>query len=124
MRYLVLAVLLVAFLAVPVMAEETSRGIYSSQYLKLDDWLNNNDEISHKHTYTDNYTEDARIILGVKFDAPNLIKFSEYWYLGLEGGKDMYTNLFMDTAAWVEDDLGYFGYIKLTYLGTLLDFSR
>lgn len=51
---------------------------------------------------------------GAKLDAPNLIKLPWGFSAGLEGGKSLYDNNMQQ---------GYFGYGKLTYTGSLLDFS-
>lgn len=56
-----------------------------------------------------------KVQAGPMADAPNLVKISDNWYLGFEGGKDeVYTNT----------SKGWFGYAKVTYTGTLLDFSK
>ena len=54
-------------------------------------------------------------LFGVKGDAPKLVHLYGDWYLGAEGGKDLnYTN--------ASD--GWFAYAKVTYEGTLFDFSK
>ena len=56
-----------------------------------------------------------KVQAGPMADAPNLVKIADNWYLGFEGGKDeVYTNT----------SKGWFGYAKVTYTGTLLDFSK
>lgn len=66
----------------------------------------------------------SRAIVGAKIDAPYLIRFTKDWTLGLEGGKELYSDPFMDRGYWVEDDEGYFGYVKVTYTGTLFSFAK
>lgn len=62
---------------------------------------------------------------GAKIDAPNLVRFTENLTLGLEGGKDIWQNVgYPDEKNLFEDDLGYFGYVKMTYTGTLFDLSK
>lgn len=68
--------------------------------------------------------DSPRSIVGAKLDAPNLVRFTPNLTLGLEGGKDMYTNVMQDSGRWIEDDKGFFGYVKLTYTGSLLNFSK
>ena len=68
--------------------------------------------------------EAQQSIVGVKLDMPNLIRFSKNWTLGLEGGKDLYSDVFTDQGYWLEDDKGYFGYLKITYSGTLFGFGN
>lgn len=67
---------------------------------------------------------NVRSVIGAKLDAPNLVRFTDSLTLGMEGGKDLYTNVFQESGYWVEDDKGYFGYIKLTWTGSLFDFSK
>ncbi len=56
---------------------------------------------------------------GVKFDAPHLIglkQLSPDLYLGIEGGKEILTEIFNgETRHYFESGKGYFGYIKATY---------
>ena len=68
--------------------------------------------------------DSVRSTAGAKLDVPNLIRFTDNITLGLEAGKDLGTNVFQDSAAWLEDDKGYFVYAKITYNGTFLDFSK
>lgn len=73
----------------------------------------------------DTYKEpNIRSTTGIMFDAPYLIRFTKNWTLGLEGGKEIYLNAFQDSATWVEDDKGFFGFIKITYSGTLFSFAK
>lgn len=66
----------------------------------------------------------SQLIVGAKIDMPYLIRFTTNWTLGLEAGKDMYSDPFRDRGFALEDDEGYFGYIKITYTGTWFDFSK
>ena len=61
---------------------------------------------------------------GVKVDAPQLVKLSENWALGAEGGKDIVNNLLYSDSDYLEADRGYFGYVKVTYNGTLLNLKK
>ena len=65
-----------------------------------------------------------RSIVGGKLDAPNLVRLTKNITIGVEGGKEMATNVFQESWAWREDDKGYFGYVKLTYTGSLINFSK
>lgn len=111
MRIFVLVLCLIALMAIPASAREFScdgplGAILNKCIAKPDDPV------------------AIRSILGAKFDAPNLIRFTDNLTLGIEGGKDLYTNIFQETGYWVEDDKGYFGYIKVTWTGTLKDFRK
>jgi len=68
--------------------------------------------------------EDNYNVAGAKLDAPNLVKFSENWTLGAEGGKDIVKNIFYDDNAYLEADKGYFAYIKVTYSGNIFDLTK
>lgn len=63
---------------------------------------------------------DAHNVLGVKVDAPNLVKLGKGWTLGAEGGKDIMKDVFYDSD-YYEADRGYFAYVKVTYSGCLLN---
>ena len=63
-------------------------------------------------------------VAGAKADLPNLVRFSPNLTLGLEAGKDLYNIRQDDLSFWTEDDKGYFGYVKFTYTGTLLNFAK
>lgn len=68
---------------------------------------------------------DVRAVAGAKFDAPNLVKITENLTLGAEVGKDMVNDpFFYSTKSYVEDDHGYFGYVKITYTGTLVNLGE
>lgn len=78
----------------------------------------------HSHKYTDLNTdtdthadvkEDQEPVLGVKADAPNLIKLTKDWAVGVEGGKDLYKNS-------IED--GWFAFVKVTFSGSLFDLTK
>lgn len=60
-----------------------------------------------------NFTDENRF--GAKLNAPNLVRLTENWYVGVEGGKDLYHTNLHD---------GWFAYGKLTYSGTLFDLRR
>lgn len=63
-------------------------------------------------------------VVGGMVDAPNLVRFSENLTLGLEGGKEVYHDIFKNDSVRLEDDEGYFGFVKVTYTGTLFSFSK
>lgn len=66
---------------------------------------------------------EVRSVAGAKIDMPYLIRFTKNWTLGVEGGKDIIEDVFRDRT-YIEDDKGVFGYIKITFTGTLFDFSK
>lgn len=88
----------------------------------------------HVHEYTDTDTtipdtdthaKQTHNTIGVKVDAPNLVKLTKNTTIGIEGGKDIAHDLFYpDDYGYFEADRGYFGYVKLTYKGNLFDFSK
>lgn len=120
-KALILAVVAL-LIAVPAMAEDTGRGVYTTPCPPLTEWLNTNEDFYHTHPIPE--VEDPRLTLGAEIDAPNLVRFSKNWTLGMRAGKEMYNDPFMDRGGWVEDDEGYFAYIKVTYRGTWFDFSK
>lgn len=62
---------------------------------------------------------------GAKIDAPNLIRFTQNLTLGLEGGKNLVNDIgYPDNKNAIEDDYGYFAYAKITWTGSLFDFSK
>ena len=61
---------------------------------------------------------------GAKFDAPNLVRFNQNWTLGMETGKGLYNIRSDDQSFWSEDDKGFYGVIKITWQGTLLNFAK
>ncbi len=73
---------------------------------------------NHTHEYTmfndvhrnEKNADDNKT--GIKADMPNLIKLPKDFSIGVEGGKDM-----LDTDA----KHGWFGFLKITWNGTLLD---
>lgn len=67
---------------------------------------------------------ESHSVVGGKVDLPNLIRFTDNLTLGMEGGKKVYQDVFKNDGFWYEDDHGYFGYVKITWTGTLLDFSK
>lgn len=110
MRNLLLTCLILSLFVLPTFADETSQP----------NWDNPTSykERVYPHTHSadiiDPGKSDDDIVLGLKADAPNLVRLSELWTLGLEGGKDMdHTNL----------DEGWFAFAKVTFSGSLLDFS-
>jgi len=81
---------------------------------------------AHSKTYNTFITEinsDSRS--GVKFDAPHLVSLRQInkdLFLGVEGGKDIISGIFEpSTRSYIESDRGYFGYIKATYEGCLVN---
>lgn len=63
-------------------------------------------------------------VAGAKFDAPDLVRFNKDWTMGLEVSKGLYNILPNDQSAWIEDDRGFAGYVKVTCKWTLLDFTK
>jgi len=121
MKKVLLALVLVAFLAVAAFAETTSRAVYKTPSNTLTTFLNTNKYISHTHQVE---AKKPRLVVGIKADAPNLVRFTKNLTLGVEGGKEMYNDLFMDHGYATEDDKGYFAFVKVTFAGTLFDFSK
>ena len=121
MKALILVVVAL-LIAVPVSAEVTSRGIYTTPNSHLTELLNENEYIYHNHALAE--IDEPRLVVGAKVDAPNLVRFTRNLTLGLEAGKDLYNDPFMDPGKAIEDDKGYFAYVKVTYTGTFLHFSR
>ena len=63
----------------------------------------------------------VRSTTGIKVDAPNLVGITKNLSLGVEGGKDVMTDVFTEELDYVEDDKGYWGYVKITYKGCILN---
>ena len=63
---------------------------------------------------TNNYL-DEKNEFGLKLDAPNLIEVYKNWYVGVEGGKDLYSTNMSE---------GWNAYGKVTYTGTLFSFIK
>jgi len=53
--------------------------------------------------------------IGVKADAPYLVKVKEDWFIGVEGGKDLED---------ADINEGWFAFLKVTFTGTIFDFSK
>lgn len=66
-------------------------------------------------SYYSTYNQKVPNEYGIKIDAPYLVEMTGEWYLGIEGGKNLY-----NTAS----DEGWFGYGKVTFLGTLFSFKK
>jgi len=66
--------------------------------------------------------KDVHNVIGVKVDAPNLVKIDKegQWTLGVEGGKELVKDVFYENE-YVEADKGYFAFLKVTYNGCLLN---
>ena len=110
MKKVLLTVLLVLGLSSYVSAGDTGGADWDKGHGK-----------AHDHGYS---TPDAvQAVAGVKVDAPNLVKLSTNFSLGVEAGKDVIANPF-GSREYIEDDHGYFGYLKVTYTGSLLDLSK
>lgn len=52
---------------------------------------------------------------GGKLDAPYLVEVYKNWYVGVEGGKDMYSTSMSE---------GWNSYLKVTYTGTVFSFRK
>lgn len=75
-----------------------------------------NKKVVNNYT-TNSYSsyEEQKNEFGAKLDAPYLVELHRNWYLGTEGGKDLFHT---------DADEGYFAYGKITYTGTLFSFSK
>lgn len=124
-KVIIIAVMAIALIAIGTLpgfageTKETSGATWTTPHQGFTDWLNEND-IDHKHEYEDKDThkdqksaEDTKA--GVKADAPNLIRLTKDTTIGVEGGKDL-----VNTNA----KEGWFVFGKLTWTGTLFDFSK
>ena len=70
-------------------------------------------------------SEAIHNVVGGKLDMPNLVGlFSPDLHLGLEASKDIATNVFYDSFAGVEDDLGASVFAKVTWDGCLLNCGK
>ena len=74
----------------------------------------------HEHCYEDKDTQTSEknadaLKLGLKADAPNLIRLTENSTIGVEGGKDM---------RHTSSSEGWFGFLKFTWTGTLFDRTK
>lgn len=102
MKKLILIIVLLSLSTVAHAGEE-----YHSKKKIVKNYTTNN----YSTTNVDSYENE----FGAKLDAPYLVQLSENWYVGVEGGKDLY-----ETNA----DQGWFGYGKVTYTGTLFSFVK
>lgn len=62
-------------------------------------------------------------VAGAKLEAPNLIRFTDNLTAGVELGKDLWDDIGFSEFQVIEDDHGYFGYVTITYSGTLFSFK-
>ena len=125
MKKLVLLTIIAVLFTLPAFAETVDV-----------DYFDRDDHKSHSHSTvrTTQVTVHDPVVIpevkeqhnvaGAKIDAPNLVRFTKNLTLGVEGGKDIVNNMFYDSWNWVEADRGYFTYAKVTYTGTLFDFSK
>ncbi len=60
----------------------------------------------------DNWKDD--IVVGAKFDAPNIVRLNDNWSIGMEVSKDL-------NQTGIQE--GWVGYGKLTYTGSLINLS-
>lgn len=105
-------ILAICLLATPAFAKKPSKSITI---------VNNNTEV----TNVTNEVKETHNTAGVKVDAPNLVILTNKLTLGVEGGKDIAHDIFYpDDYGYFESDRGYFGYIKLTYTGSIFDFTK
>ena len=79
-----------------------------------------------RHTKTTTAVEQVNDhnVAGVKVDAPNLVKVTKNTTIGVEAGKDLATDIGYNDFDWNEADKGYFGYVKVTWVGNLFDFTK
>lgn len=62
---------------------------------------------------------------GIKVDAPRLVKLTKNIFIGIEAGKETHRNIGFDhDYEMLEDDAGWFGFLKVTFLGTWFDFGK
>lgn len=66
-------------------------------------------------TNVTNVEQETKNSFGAKLDAPYLVELRESWYLGAEGGKDLFNTDLND---------GWYSYGKITYTGTLFSFKK
>jgi len=62
--------------------------------------------------------------VGGKVDAPNLVRLTKNITVGVEASKGVLNDVFSESRYWVEDDLDFEGYVKLTYTGTWFSFAK
>ena len=113
MKKLVLSVVVLMVFAVPGYAETVDIGYLDSHYKHQH--VRTTQATVHDPVVVPNVKNADDKILGVKADAPNIIKLTENTSIGLEGGKDL-----NQTSA----DEGWFAYAKVTWTGSLLDFTK
>jgi len=94
MKKILIAIMFVMF-AVPVMAHSPTPSGSS-----VDDF---------------NVKDSEDWVVGVKADAPNLVKLSESWSLGAEISKDLHNTNVSE---------GWEAYAKLTWTGSIFDLSQ
>ena len=119
MKKLVLLVLIAILLATPAGATK-SKSCSDGEQLTGSTWY-------HQHCYTDRFEADTDTDthtdakkstdtkLGIKLDAPNIVRITGNSTVGVEGGKDV-----LDTNS----SEGWFAFLKFTWTGNLLDFSK
>ena len=73
------------------------------------------------NTDTDTTIENQ---VGVKVDAPNIIKLTKNSSIGVEASKDVIQWKKNDGKYYPGIKEGYSGYVKFTWLGTFFDFSK
>lgn len=71
-------------------------------------------DVNNYFSSTYNY-DQRKNEFGTKLDAPYLVEVHKDWFVGVEGGKDLYSTSMSE---------GWFSYAKITYSGTLFSFKK
>ena len=65
--------------------------------------------------YSTNHYDQTKNEFGTKLDAPYLVEVYKNWFIGVEGGKDLYSTSMSE---------GWNSYLKVTYTGTVYSFRK
>ena len=107
--------LILAILIIPTLA---SAATYPIKYFDKDSHYKH-DHDAYRYTEVDipdtNAKDQSDDVLGLKADAPNLVRLTKNTTIGVEAGKDL-----NKTSA----KEGWFGFLKVTWTGTFFDFSK
>ena len=107
MRILIaISLMVLAQLATAKNAHATCYGLYCPPTPINNTYVTNNYEVEDKNVPNR---------FGAKLDAPYLVKLSDNWFIGTEGGKDLWSTNF---------DEAWFVYGKITYTGTLINLKK
>jgi hypothetical protein len=100
MKYLLFVIFMLV--SVPAFATE-----YTFKY--------NNVYATENNYIANSYEQAGKTQIGAKIDAPNLIRLTDNWTIGVEGSKDLYLT---------DGREGWQVYGKATYTGTWFDFRK